>query len=59
MQAAKAALPRKLVIGTAEETVALFMERWSKEKGHLPMNRTVTEAIDKHLATLPIVTVAN
>lgn len=57
--AAKAALPRKLVIGTAEETVALFMEQWGKEKGHLPMDSTVTETIDKHLATLPIVTGAN
>ncbi|WP_199171756.1 type II toxin-antitoxin system HipA family toxin [Pollutimonas nitritireducens] len=54
--AAKAALPRKLVLDTAEETVALFMQRWASEKGHLPMDKDVLTAIDKHLDTLPIVT---
>ena len=53
---AKAALPRKLVIDTAPETVALFMQRWETEKAHLPMHRAVVDAIDKHLGTLPIVT---
>jgi len=54
--AAKAALPRKLVVDTAKETVELFMERWRKEKHHLPADTSVISAIDKHLATLPIVT---
>ncbi len=54
--AAKAALPRKLVMDTAEETVALFMQRWTSEKSHLPMDKDVRTAIDKHLDTLPIVT---
>lgn len=54
--AAKAALPRKLVIETAKETVTLFMQRWAEEKAHLPMNGDVRKAIDAHLATLPIVT---
>ncbi|NDW01088.1 type II toxin-antitoxin system HipA family toxin [Yangia sp. PrR002] len=50
----KAALPRKLVIETARETVELFMDRWATEKAHLPMGSDVVEAIDKHLTTLPI-----
>ena len=53
---AKAKLPRKLVLDTARETVALFMERWEAEKANLPMHKDVAEAISKHLATLPIVT---
>ena len=53
---AKATLPRKLVIDTATETVALFMERWQTEKAHLPMHKDVVDAIDKHLTVLPIVT---
>lgn len=52
--AAKAALPRKLVLDTAQETVALFMQRWASEKNHLPMDQDVRSAIDKHLETLPI-----
>ncbi|MCC5869335.1 MAG: type II toxin-antitoxin system HipA family toxin [Gammaproteobacteria bacterium] len=54
--AAKAALPRKLVMDTARETVSLFMERWASEKTHLPMASEVVESIDRHLGTLPIVT---
>jgi serine/threonine-protein kinase HipA len=54
--AAKAALPRKLVIDTAQETVALFMHRWAGEKHHLPMDSAVRRAVDKHLESLPIVT---
>ncbi len=53
---AKATLPRKLVIDTAKETVALFMEQWKAEKMHLPMNKVVVDTIDNHLTTLPIVT---
>lgn len=53
---AKAGLPRRLVTDTATQTVAIFMEHWTAEKRHLPMNRLVTEAIDRHLQTLPIVT---
>jgi serine/threonine-protein kinase HipA len=57
--AAKAALPRKLVTDTARETVGLFMERWAKEKAHLPMGADVVEAVDRHLETLPIVGATN
>jgi serine/threonine-protein kinase HipA len=53
---AKANLPRKLVIDTAKETIALFMERWETEKKNLPMHQHVVETIDKHLSTLSIVT---
>lgn len=53
--AGKAALPRKLVIDTARETVALFMERWRAEKTHLPMSCDVLGAIETHLTTLPII----
>jgi serine/threonine-protein kinase HipA len=53
---AKANLPRKHVIDTAKETAALFMERWETEKTNLPMHQDVVETIDKHLATLSIVT---
>jgi serine/threonine-protein kinase HipA len=53
--ASKAALPRKLVIDTARETVGLFMDRWATEKAHFPMGSDVVDAIDKHLTTLPII----
>lgn len=49
------ALPRKLVMDTAQETVALFMQRWASERHHLPMDKDVRIAIDEHLKTLPIV----
>jgi len=53
--AAKAALPPKLVTTTAQDTVAAFMACWASEKSHLPLDRHVVHAIDKHLRTLPIV----
>jgi len=53
--AAKAALPRKLVMDTAQETVALFMQHWGSEKNHLPMDKHVRNAIDRHHGRLPIV----
>ncbi len=55
-EAREAKLPRKLVLDTARETVALFMERWETEKANLPMHKDVAETIGKHLETLPIVT---
>lgn len=53
--AVKAALPRKLVLDTAKETIELFIERWASEKTQLPMSNDVVEAIDNHLQTLPII----
>ena len=52
--AAKAALPSRVVIDTARETVDLFHEHWSQEKSHLPMRADVRDAIERHLKTVPI-----
>ena len=52
--AAKARLPEKLVLDTAEETVSLFHEIWKKEKNNLALSSDVIEAIERHLDTLPI-----
>jgi serine/threonine-protein kinase HipA len=52
--AAKAALPGKLVLDTARETVALFHQHWASEKANLPMSKEVREAIDAHLKTVPL-----
>lgn len=52
--AAKARLPEKLVVDTAEETVSLFHEVWKKEKNNLALSNVVIKAIEKHLRTLPI-----
>jgi serine/threonine-protein kinase HipA len=53
---AKAALPTTLVLATARETAALFLEKWAAEKHNLPMRKDVIEIIGSHLKTLPIVT---
>nr|WP_299961648.1 type II toxin-antitoxin system HipA family toxin [uncultured Roseobacter sp.] len=53
---ARAALPTKLVLTTARETVSLFLQKWAAEKHNLPMRKDVVETIDSHLETLPIVT---
>lgn len=52
--AGKAQLPVKLVLDAAHETVERFREVWTREKGHLPMAKKVTEAIDKLLPRIPI-----
>lgn len=52
--AGKAALPSRLVWRAALETIALFNETWAREKNHLPMSGEVRDAIDRHLATLPV-----
>lgn len=52
--AAKAALPEKLVLDTARETVALFHQHWRAEKPNLPMSEDVRNAIEAHLKTVPI-----
>ncbi|MCI2810859.1 hypothetical protein [Eoetvoesiella caeni] len=41
-------------MNTTQETIALFLQRWTSEKMHLPIDGAVREAIDKHLETLPI-----
>ncbi|MDH5558245.1 MAG: type II toxin-antitoxin system HipA family toxin [Alphaproteobacteria bacterium] len=52
--AARALLPKKLVLDTARETVALFHQHWRAEKTNLPLMAKVVEAIDAHLKTIPI-----
>lgn len=53
--AAKAGLPEKPVLDTAQETVARFLDAWGAEKAHLPQDKRVTEKVDAHLKRLPIV----
>ncbi|MDV7104178.1 HipA domain-containing protein [Vibrio sp. TH_r3] len=52
--AAKAMLPEKLVLDTAKQTVAGFHEIWAKEKAHLPLTKSMIEAIDTHLRSIPL-----
>ncbi|MGI5308692.1 type II toxin-antitoxin system HipA family toxin [Rheinheimera sp. WS51] len=52
--AAKAMLPEKLVLDTAKQTVAGFHEVWAKEKTHLPLTKSVIEAIETHLRSIPL-----
>lgn len=52
--AAKSALPERLVLDTARETVALFHQEWQAERTHLPMTQQVREAIDRHIGTVPL-----
>ena len=54
--ATRAAVPRKLVIATATETVSRFMDLWPAEKGSLPLDERVVQTVDRHLASLPLVT---
>ena len=51
---AKAALPEKLVLDTARETVALFQESWQSEKANLPMSDKVREAVESNFTRVPI-----
>ena len=52
--AAKAMLPEKLVLDTAKQTVACFHEVWAKEKAHLPLTKSMIEAIETHLRSIPL-----
>lgn len=49
-----ARLPEKLVVNVAQETVALFYDKWASEKSHLPLSRHVVETIERHLQKLPL-----
>jgi serine/threonine-protein kinase HipA len=53
--AARARLPEQIVLNAARETAALFHERWRAEKKHLPLAKPVIDAIEKHVAKVPIV----
>lgn len=52
--AAKAALPEKLVLDAAAETVARFRDVWAAEKTNLPLPRNVVDAVDAHAPEVPI-----
>ena len=52
--AAKALLPEKLVLDTARETVALFLEHWSAERTNLPLSGDAIRAIENHLGNVPL-----
>jgi len=52
--AGKARLPEKLVLDTARETVALFYQHWQAEKANLPLSADVIQALESHLATIPL-----
>ena len=52
--AARAMLPEKLVLDTAKQTVAGFHEIWAKEKAHLPLTKSMIEAIETHLRSIPL-----
>jgi len=52
--AAKAMLPEGLVLDTAKQTVAGFYEIWAKEKAHLPLTKSMIEAIETHLRSIPL-----
>lgn len=52
--AATARLPEKLVVQTALETVERFHDKWKTEKANLPLSKRVIDAIDAHLAIVPL-----
>lgn len=52
--AARAALPVKIVLETARETVDLFHQHWQVEKNNLPMFQDVRNAIEVHHKTCSI-----
>ncbi|EIM31034.1 type II toxin-antitoxin system HipA family toxin [Microvirga lotononidis] len=51
----KAGLPVRPALAVAQETVERFLTQWGGEKRHLPLPGPAVEAIDTHLARLPIV----
>lgn len=57
--AAKALLPEKLVLDTARETTALFLQNWWAEKQHLPLSTHVIRTLEAHLKTIPLVSGAS
>ena len=52
--AVKAAIPKKMVLDTARDTIAAFQETWANEAANLPMSRDVRTAIEGHMTTVPI-----
>lgn len=52
--AVKAAIPKKMVLDTAKETVQSFLEHWQREAANLPMSDEVRSAVAAHMKTVPI-----
>lgn len=52
--AGKALLPEKLVLDTAKLTVDRFHESWAEMRADLPMGLNVANAIDEHVARVPL-----
>ncbi len=52
--AARAGLPKAMMLDTARETVELFHQHWNAEKKNLPLQADVVSAIEGHLKTVPI-----
>ncbi|WP_026759119.1 hypothetical protein [Sediminimonas qiaohouensis] len=52
--AVKAAIPKKMAINAAKETVQLFREHWEAEATNLPMSDEVRSAVEAHMKTVPI-----
>ena len=52
--AAKARLPKTLVLESAREAVELFHQHWRAEKANLPLSDDSVRAIEGHLETVPI-----
>ena len=52
--AAKALLPEKLIIDAAHDTVQRFHDLWPKEKTNLPLAKAVLDAVDQHVAKIPL-----
>ncbi|MGR1583216.1 type II toxin-antitoxin system HipA family toxin [Thalassobius sp. S69A] len=52
--AVKAAIPKKMAIDAAKETVQLFREHWEAEAANLPMSDEVRSAVEAHMKTVPI-----
>ncbi len=51
---ARAMLPKKLVLDTARETIALFHQNWQAEKANLPLYADVIKTIEAHVKTIPL-----
>lgn len=52
--AVKAAIPKKMALDAAQETVQRFREHWDREAAHLPMSDAVRIAVEAHMKTVPI-----
>ncbi|WP_170575955.1 type II toxin-antitoxin system HipA family toxin [Ruegeria atlantica] len=52
--AVKAAIPKRMAIDVAKETVQLFQDHWKAEAANLPMSDEVRSAVEAHMKTVPI-----